>query len=185
MKLVFRTMKLWAHVVILVAGVVQASPSFAQSKAPASEQSEFSAEDAGLKRPVEIPEDVMAILRNDDLVKNVLESEDLLPEKLPQSWFSASVIHLSSGAQPDLIVVGEPPLSGANVANFWIFRATGSRYQVVMSAPAHDLSLLQSRHNGLRDIHLTSMSAAQINTSILHFDGTQYVLHRAKSEPIR
>jgi hypothetical protein len=44
---------------------------------------QFSAEDSGVKRPITIPDDVLAILRQDKLVRNVLENEETPVAKLP------------------------------------------------------------------------------------------------------
>jgi hypothetical protein len=103
------------------------------------EQVHFSAEDPDVETPIKVPEDVMAILRKDEFVRNVLQSENIAGERLPASWFSASAVHLNNAAERDVIVVGRPPLAGANVVTFWIFRAVSEGYHLVPTAPAHDL----------------------------------------------
>lgn len=149
-----------------------------------SEQVHFSAEEAGVRHPVAIPEDVMAILRRDGLVQSVLENENKKPESLPASWFSASAIHLSSAGKTDLIVVGEPPIVGGNVTLFWVFCATDHGHELVLMAPAHDLIVKNTRWNRHRDIELISMSAVQISSVRCRFDGKQYKAYRRKSKPI-
>ena len=98
------------------------------------EQLRFSAEDAGVLKPVPIPEGVLVILRKDEQVQHLLEHEKIAPEKLPPSWFSASAIHLTRTRRVDLIVVGRPPIIGANNATFWVFRATSHGYRLVLTA---------------------------------------------------
>jgi len=88
------------------------------------EQSDFSAEDAAVRKPVAIPQRVLTNLEKDETVQNVLRDQNIQPGDLPASWFSASAIHLSGSKATDLIVVGEPPLVGGNVTLFWVFRAT-------------------------------------------------------------
>lgn len=52
-------------------------------------------------------------------------------------------------------------------------------------APAHDLILKKAHWEGHRNIELVSMSASQISTTFLRFDGTRYVEYQSKLEPIR
>ncbi len=149
------------------------------------EQTEFSAEDEGVKKPVTLPKDVMTLLRQDDRVRNVLENEDPPAEKLPPSWFSASIVHLAGPAEEDFVIMGEGEMRGANVIMFWIFRNTAHGHELVLTAPAHDLIVKKSRSNGYRDIEMLAATAVQFHTVILKFDGHQYRVHRDKWEPIR
>jgi hypothetical protein len=149
------------------------------------EQLHFSAEDPGVKVPVTVPEEVLATLRKEKTVQGALEDRDIRSENLPPSWFSASEIHLGAANRTDLVVVGEPPVSGGNVAIFWVFCATANGYQLALTAPAHDLAVKNARWKGHRNIELTSLSAVQISTVLLRFDGKRYTEYRSKSEPIR
>jgi hypothetical protein len=149
------------------------------------EQSLFSAEDTAVKKPVAIPEDVLAILVKDELVRGALENENLPAEKLPLTWFSASTIHLSKPSQKDLIVMAEGPLAGGNVVTFWVFHRTAHGHELVLMAPAHDLAVKNSRWNGYRDIELTFMSAVRISIVLCRFDGKQYAKYKSKTEDIR
>jgi hypothetical protein len=151
----------------------------------ASEQMHFSAEEAGVKKPVALPADVLSILRKDKMVRNVLENEGIPPEEIPLSWFSASAVHLTRSHKQDLVVVAEGPLAGGNVVTFWVFSVTNHGYELVLTAPAHDLIVKSTRWNGFRDIELTSMSAVQINSVLCRFDGKKYAGYRTKSEQIR
>jgi len=139
-----------------------------------------------VETPIAIPEDVREQLTKDDLVKGALEDSHLAAENLPASWFSASTIHLSlTHKTPDLIVEGNPPLSGGNTATFWVFRASDNSHALVMNTPAHNLIVKNSVSHGYRDIELISMSASIVSTVICRFDGTKYKVYRSKSEPIR
>ena len=105
-----------------------------------SVQLHFSAEDARVEKSVPIPDDVLAILREDEIVRIALANESISPKTTPLSWFSASAVHLSTDKNVDLIVVGEGSLHGSNVTTFWVFCTTASGYKLVLTAPAHDLT---------------------------------------------
>ena len=156
-----------------------------QWRALTAQQLAFSAEDNGVEHPVPVPSDVLAILRKDEGVKSVLESENILPKNLPSSWFSVSIVHLSAAKRNDLVVVGQPPVSGANVTSFWVFRATAHGHELVLYAPAHDLIIKNTRWKGYRDIEFAGMTAAEITTVLCHFDGRRYRAYRTKAEPIQ
>jgi len=151
----------------------------------AAEQRHFSAEDSRVKKPAAIPEKVLVILRKDKMVQDALENENTPSESLPVSWFSASAIHLSTANRVDLVVVGQPPLSGANTATFWVFRATSHGYELVLNAPAHDLFVRNTRWKGYREIELSAETAVDISTVAFRFDGKRYIRYRARTEHIR
>lgn len=167
--------------VLTLAGVVEST----EDKQRSTEQLNFSAEDTSVKKPVAIPKEVLAILRNDRTVQSVLDNENIPPENLPSSWFSASAIHLSAASGMDLVVVGEPPVVGGNVTIFWVFCSTPEGYKLVLTAPAHGLEVKKTRWNGHRNIELTSMSAVKISTVLCRFDGQQYIEFRSSLEPIQ
>jgi hypothetical protein len=147
------------------------------------EQTEFSAEDEGVKKPVPVPDTVMALLVNE--VRGAMETADPPVTTPPASWFSASEVSLGPGKLKDLIVVGEPPLSGANTQAFWVFRNTGNGYELVLTAPAHDLEVKNHRSQGYRDIEMSAVTAGEFHSVLFRFDGKRYMNHREKLEPIR
>jgi len=156
-----------------------------EGKGPgSSEQRHFSAEEPDVKNPIAIPRSVLAILRQDEMVLNALQYQDIPGEKIPPSWFLASAIHLKPG-EADLIVVGKEPLAGANVVTFWVFCSTDHGYKLVLTAPAHDLIVKNTRWKGHRDIELSSESAVQFSSVLCRFDGERYTPYKTKSEPIR
>ncbi|HJX83186.1 MAG TPA: hypothetical protein VJ723_02440 [Candidatus Angelobacter sp.] len=149
------------------------------------EQSHFTAEDASVRKPVRIPEGVLAVLRKDEVVGTALENENIPADKMPLSWFSASAIHLSNPEQVDLVVMAVGTLRGSNMTTFWVFCATAQGYELVLRAPAHDLMAKNTRWKRHRDIELTSMTAVQISTVLCRFDGERYTGYRTSSQPIR
>jgi hypothetical protein len=138
-----------------------------------------------VKKPVALPQDVLAILRKDEMVRNVLENEDLPPEKMPPSWFSASEIHLGRSRDADIVVVANQPLAGGNVTTFWVFCATPHGYELVLTAPAHTLRVKNTRRRGHRDIELLSATAVEVSAALLRFDGEKYAGFKTRSVPIR
>jgi hypothetical protein len=155
----------------------------AQTPYPA-EQTHFSAEEEGVQKPVPLPQDVLAILGKDDVVRGQLENANLSPQHVPQSWFSASEIHLSDHRKPDLIVVGGQPLAGANTVPFWIFRATSQGYELVLFVGSHDLEVKTSRSHGYRNIETRAVVMQQLSTVKFRFNGRRYINYRDMLEPI-
>lgn len=146
------------------------------------EQTDFSAEDDSVHKPVEIPADVMAILGKDEMVRHVLDYENVPVEKLSTSWFSASAIHLSGPNEMDLVVVGKPPLAGGNTVPFWIFLATSRGYQLVLMQSAHDLTVKNTRWKGYREIEASAESAVEFYSAMFRFDGNQYIKRSGKTK---
>jgi hypothetical protein len=150
-----------------------------------SEQRHFSAEDISVEKPVPIPDSVLTILREDEMVRIALANESIAAENIPLSWFSASAIQLSSPKNVDIVVMGEGSLHGSNVTTFWVFCATPHGYKLVLTAPAHDLIVKSTRWKGHRDIELTSMTAVQTSTVLFRFDGERYTKRTVRSKPIQ
>jgi hypothetical protein len=168
--------------VALLMILILSSAGTTEGKGPhSSAQLHFGAEDADVERAVPIPEDVLSILRTDEMVRVALANENISSEKIPLSWFSASAIHLSSTERAGLVVMAEGPLHGSNVTTFWVFCATARGYELVLTGPAHDLTVKNTRWKGHRDIVLASMTAAQISTVLFRFDGERYAEYKTKS----
>lgn len=149
------------------------------------EQSRFSAVDENVKRPVDLPPGVVAILAKNAGVKDVIESLGLPPERLPLSWFLASEIHLSGRNEKDLVVVGTGAIMGANVTTFWIFRPRHGGFELLLdAAPALELVIKDSRSHGYRDVELSAATAVTASTVLLKFDGRGYRMYSNSLEPI-
>jgi hypothetical protein len=171
---------------VLFALLVMCVPAPSAGKEPhPSEQLVFSAEESEVKKPVALPHDVLAILQQDEMVRNALEDEGLPPKKLPPSWFSGSEIHLSNSRNADIVVVANPPLAGGNMTTFWVFCATAQGYKLVLRAPAHTLRIENMRRRGHRDIDLISATAVEVSTVLCRFDGEKYAGYKTSSERIR
>jgi hypothetical protein len=150
-----------------------------------TEQTHFRAVDVSVKKPTPIPKEIQDLLIKDESVHEVLDSESPAFKTLPTSWFSASVVHLGSPSEKDMVLVGRGPMQGSNVTQYWLFRKKGSGYVKVLSAHALDLILLDKRWNGLREVELLSATGVKIHTVILRFDGKQYAVISDNWEPIK
>jgi hypothetical protein len=149
-----------------------------------AEQTQFSAEDEGVKRPTPIPAEVMAQFAQVSFVRDAMEIADPPLKQPPARWFSASVVHLAGPDEKDLIVEAEGRLVGGNVTNFWIFRLLPDGPQLVLNGPAHDLIVLRRRKGGLREIELESATSIKLQKVMLRFNGTRYVVFKDRTEDI-
>jgi hypothetical protein len=160
---------------VLMAVLISCSAAIAQRKAShPSEQTHFSAEDSGVHNPVPLPDDVLAILKEDEGVRNMLESDNIPADKIPLSWFAASVIHLHAPEEKDMVVEAQDELRGANTNRFWIFRPTARGYELILDTMGHDLLVKKKRSKGYRDIELLAVIALKPVSVLYRFDGKQY-----------
>lgn len=137
------------------------------------EQSRFGAEVA-IRRPVEIPADVLLILREDKRNQNCLQ-EGESPTSITTSWFVGSRIHLNGHSQRDLVITAKNTcLLGANLVPFWVFRNTSPGHELVLSASALVLDVLNTKTNNYRDIRTGKATARTVQTVIFKFDGKKY-----------
>lgn len=171
---------------IVASVLVSAGAVTVGQTAPRSvEQRHFSAEDEGVKHPTAIPDEVLAILAKDDMVRDQLEHESIAMVLPPQSWFSASQIHLHETGENDLIVVAEGPLVGANVDTFWVFIHTSQGFKLALTIPAHDLAVLSRRSHGYRNIAASAENCCTITNAYFRFNGKEYERYSSKTEDIK
>jgi hypothetical protein len=178
----------WASSLLAAGGVLGLGVFPLEGQTPHHEQTHFSAEDEGVRHPVPIPGDVMAILRADESVRNAgayLESEGMTSGEVTAKLLSASQINLGSSGQKDLIVVAEGPLRGANITTFWIFLHGDEGYRLAFKFFAHDLIVMESRFNGYRDLEMLEATAATVTDILFRFDGREYKLFSSKAEAIK
>ena len=168
----------------LLAAIQVTGTAWGTHKSGPPEQSTFSMEDASLQRPVSVPEGALAILRKDKHVLQYLEAEGKSAAELTAESFLASEIHLDGPEEVDLVVIGRGRLLGANIAPFWVFRRLAHRYKLVLHVFAHDLSVENTRHNGLKEITAGRATAGTGVVSLYRFEDSRYRLSQAKSERI-
>jgi hypothetical protein len=142
-----------------------------------SEQLVFGAEDETFKRPFILPESILEILSRDPEIPHTIdENESPRPKQVPNSWFLASVVHLAGPDEKDIVVMGQCPVCGANVAPFWIFRPTVNGYEQVMSGGGLSLSVCKHRTHGYLDIETSLVSMQKPWTGTWRYDGQKYHL---------
>jgi hypothetical protein len=163
---------------LIHATVAQSHPRQAQ------EQTAFSAEDEGVRKPVPVPKDILSLLAQDEFVRNAMEYSGSPMKTPPQKWFSASVVHLGSPNENDLIIQARGPLMGANIDTFWVFLGKPTGHVLVATAPVHNLRVLKTRWGGYREIELFSATAVECSTVILRHNGAKYEEYSEKSGPI-
>ena len=137
------------------------------------EQTAFGAEEP-IQQPVELPEDVLKILRHDPRNKTCLASGQS-EELMPATWFVAANVKLNNDSFADLVVMAANPcLQGANVVPFWIFRGTSGKSLLVLSARGLGLKVLRTRSKGQRDIRVTAATARLQDTTLYKFSRRKY-----------
>ena len=142
------------------------------------EQVRFSAGDESVTRPIKVPDEIVAILKNDGGVRQVLEGEHLSAGKLPLAWFAASEVHLAGPKEKDIVVVGIGKLKRSNLATFWVFRPMHLGYEVLLSATEHDLTVTDERWKGYRIIKTSAVTATSIRSASYRFEGGQYKMFK-------
>jgi hypothetical protein len=140
----------------------------------------FSAEDAGVKNSVSIPNGVWLLLKQDADVQEVLENQNPPLKAPPRTWFSAVAVHLG-GANGDVLVVqGESQMMGANVTEFWVFGEAPPGPKLLLKVSAHDLVIRDVESGGDKIIEASAVIAGHVSTLIYKFNGSQYILYRQK-----
>ncbi|HXN49495.1 MAG TPA: hypothetical protein VN893_22780 [Bryobacteraceae bacterium] len=145
------------------------------------EQVRFSAGDESVEHAIHLPDEVVAILKNDGAVRQVLESEHLSAGHLPMSWFAASEVHLAGPKEKDIVVVGMGKLKRAGLTTFWVFRPRYPGYEVLLSATEHDLTVTDERWKAYRIIKTSAVTATSIRSAAYRFEGGQYKMFKDSS----
>jgi hypothetical protein len=121
-------------------------------KKNAVEQTSFSME-FPFEQPVPLSEAAKKALATDRGIADVMKDDQLSIESIPKDWFTASEVHLGPNSETDLVVMGLGISLGPYSAGFWILRQTPQGYEIVLAVDTHDLALLDTSTNGLRDIN--------------------------------
>ncbi|HYB61276.1 MAG TPA: hypothetical protein VEH50_07335 [Methylomirabilota bacterium] len=149
-----KTYLVWLPLVVVL---LKASTALGTTK---QEQTTFVADPAErLERPVPVPDAVLRILSKDEMVIGCMQSNPIPSGRSLASWFAVSEIHLNGPNEADLVVLpvvqGSPSMcfhSVEGIGWFWVFRPIGPHYRLVLKTAGLGLSVLDTRHNGYRDI---------------------------------
>lgn len=143
--------------VLLFLAMVSGSLSWGATK---EEQSKFNADEL-VKRPVPVPDNILDILLRDSTVAGCINDNPILHRPSLGSWFVASEIHLDGDNEADMVVLpiaqGEACLcfhSAEGISWFWVFRPVGRGYELALKAAGLELLVLNTKHNGYRDIRI-------------------------------
>jgi hypothetical protein len=131
-------------------------------------------------QPMALPAEVLKILLD---TKQAIQEMDLASDaqrRNPSLLFRAAAVHLSHQDELDLVVIGVPPMAGADTAWFWIVRSVRKNPQVVLFTDGNSLEILDNKTNGSRDIRCIWSSSAETNYTIFHFDGESYRVWKNK-----
>lgn len=160
------------------------------------EQTAFSSDvipgQVAIRKPVEISEDALQVLRNTRKVRLCIEAGQTTAEQVSASWFVGSEIHLNGPNEVDLIVqprdLPEKPsenrcLYGAHVMPFWVLRHTAGKYELLLETYADVLLVLNSRTKGYRNIEGDTTTAQTIGSTTYRFDGEKYQPAERQDKP--
>lgn len=157
------------------------------AKSQQREQTSFGSDlapgEVSMKKPLEISQGALLVLRNTKKVRICIEAGHMTPEQVPASWFMGSEIHLNGPNEVDFIVqprdLPKKPsanscLYAAHAGPFWVLRSTGRRYELLLETNADGLFVLNSRTKGHRDIkEVTGFIGTTVSVTF-HFDGERY-----------
>lgn len=123
---------------------------------------------------IAIPPQVWKVLIEDRDVRTVSASEDPPLSEPPRSWFAAFPVSLHGEGTSDLVIQAEDRLQGANVTTFWVFLQTLGGPKLVLTLPAHDLTVEAVRSHGYRKIEAGAATAVRVWTRTFCFNGSEY-----------
>ena len=158
------------------------------------EETVFSVEQdfAPVEKPVTLPPEALPALAKEKGVASCLESNEMLANQLPTSWFVASRIHLGGPNETDYVVLPNLAINpessalcflGPNTGQFWVLRKTRTSYVLLLSVWTHSLEVLPGRSNGLRDIEAYTIAVRGDTKTLFKFDGRQYRKHAERTRP--
>jgi hypothetical protein len=152
------------------------SPSFGQNKKKleSSQQTSFSSEEEEFEHSVPLDETAKKALAAEQSIADVLRDEKLSIETMPEDWFTAAEVYLSSPLEADLVVMGNRVARGPYTSAFWVLRKSPGGYHVVFRKDAHSLQLQKTKTNGLRNILTAVITLRYNSTAEYAFDGKTY-----------
>lgn len=137
----------------------------------------FTESDERFQHSSRVSDEVVELLLMTRAAKGALEYANRTGHKDVRHLFRGVEVHLGDDLHPDLLVLGIPPMRGADNAWFWLVRSPQEHPELVLFAGGDSLELLSSRTNGYRDIRSRWSSAAgDTRVSIFKFDGKTYKL---------
>ncbi len=134
-----------------------------------------------MRHRARLPDSVVAALAADPDIRAMIGAANPSVVEPPRSWFLASAIHLAGPEEEDLVVIGRPPILGANVTTFWIFRPRRDGFELLLTASAHDISIKNRRFNSYREVDVFSATAVRLVTVRYRLEGATYKAYKTSS----
>lgn len=158
----------------------------------AQEQTVFDADPSEpIAHPIALPNGAAHVLAQDDDVVACMKDNPIPQGASLASWFTASEIHLNGPNETDLIVLpvaqNSPYMcfhSAEGIGKFWVFRQAGGRYELVLKTAGLGLTVLESKHNGYRDIESGGQVGAFVRRSSFRFENGRYHEYQRKTEEL-
>jgi hypothetical protein len=176
-------------VIVLVLGALGAQAFVGQSKSKArTEQSTFCEEGASendVLRPTPLPPIVLETIMNTAEGK---EAHELLSgegkELDPETVLKGTNVHLTDSHLHFFLVMGLPPMSGADNTWFWIVRLSENKATILLFTGAICIDIGRTSTSGYRDVVTTWSSPSTTVTETYKYNGSSYKSWRRKSRPV-
>ena len=93
-------------------------------------------------------------------------------------------MHLSAN-EIGLVVLGIPPMTGADNDWYWVVRSPKKDPKVVLFSGGYFFEVMNTKTNGYKDIRGVWNSPSEEDTTIYHFDGTGYKVWKKQSKKLQ
>ncbi len=154
-----------------------------KSQQSSKEQTSFSME-FPFEHPAKLSSLARAALAAIPEIAERVKEEGTTPEEMPKEWFEVSEVPLGTPGPADLVVMGVDGFLGANITPFWVLRQNGKAYKLVLTIPAHDLEILNSKTCDLRDIRVEAFTAVWYFENVYKYNCSEYRVAVKRSGPI-
>ena len=114
--------------------------------------------------------------------------DDIKIDRPANEFIDVELVPFSPGKITYLITGKYPPFYGAHTEMYWVYEKTTSGYRQIDALGAnYSVRLLQSSHNGYRDLATTYISGvgSVLDSCNLIFDGKKYVSAGCTSKKLR
>src|SRR5262249_23681921 len=129
------------------------------------------------EHPITLSDSAKRALAGEKSVADALKDGNISVEDMLKSWFTASAVQLSKSSK-GLIVMGTGIGRGASTAIFWVLRESPNGHEILLRTDAHDLSLLGTATDALREIETSIVSLRHY--SILRYRFSEDAYHLTK-----
>jgi hypothetical protein len=136
------------------------------------------------KNPVEIPNSVLKILKQDTDIQKCINSSS--GSTFSADWFEATRIKLNNDKFPDLLVKAKNcPLLIGNATSFWFFRSKQNDYDLVLSIYTISIDILKKQTNGFYNVATSRSTASTTYSTTFTFNGKRYLKKRENETPVK